>query len=39
MEKEFHSMRPRIVDLRDEERDTARWLVEGRLQDMDQMGI
>jgi uncharacterized protein len=31
MEKEFYSMRPRIVDLRDEERDTGRWLVEGRL--------
>jgi hypothetical protein len=31
MEKEFHSMRPRIVDLRDEARDTGRWLVEGRL--------
>jgi len=31
MEKEFYSMRPRIVDLRDEPRDTGRWLVEGRL--------
>ncbi len=31
MEKEFYSMRPRIVDLRDEARDTGRWLVEGRL--------
>ena len=31
MEKEFYPMRPRIVDLRDEERDTGRWLVEGRL--------
>jgi predicted TIM-barrel fold metal-dependent hydrolase len=31
MEKEFYSMRPRIVDLRDEQRDTGRWLVEGRL--------
>jgi uncharacterized protein len=31
MEKEFFSMRPRIVDLRDEQRDTGRWLVEGRL--------
>jgi len=31
MEKEFSPMRPRIVDLRDEPRDTGRWLVEGRL--------
>ena len=31
MEKEFFPMRPRIVDLRDEPRDTGRWLVEGKL--------
>ncbi len=31
MEKEFFAMRPRIVDLRDEPRDSGRWLVEGRL--------
>ena len=31
MEKEFYSARPRIVDLRDEPRDSGRWLVEGRL--------
>jgi uncharacterized protein len=31
MEKEFYSARPRIVDLRDEQRDSGRWLVEGRL--------
>ena len=31
MENEFYPMRPRIVDLRDEQRDTGRWLVEGRL--------
>ena len=31
IEKEFLSMRPRIVDLRDEPRDTGRWLVEGKL--------
>jgi len=31
MEKEFFPMRPRVVDLRDEPRDTGRWLVEGRL--------
>src|SRR5439155_562072 len=31
MEKEFFSMRPRIVDMRDEQRDTGRWLVEGKL--------
>lgn len=31
IEKEFYSMRPRVVDLRDEERDEGRWLIEGRL--------
>jgi hypothetical protein len=31
MEKEFQPLRPRIVDLRDEPRDTGRWLVEGKL--------
>src|SRR5207244_8697444 len=31
MEKEFFSMRPRIVDMRDEQRDTGRWLIEGKL--------
>ncbi len=31
MEKEFYSMRPRVVELRDEQRDEGRWLVEGRL--------
>jgi predicted TIM-barrel fold metal-dependent hydrolase len=31
IEKEFYSMRPRVVSLRDEPRDEGRWLVEGRL--------
>ena len=31
MEKEFYSMRPRVVNLRDEQRDEGRWLVEGKL--------
>jgi uncharacterized protein len=31
IEKEFYSMRPRVVELRDEQRDEGRWLVEGRL--------
>jgi hypothetical protein len=29
--KEFYSLRPRVVELRDEQRDEGRWLVEGRL--------
>ena len=28
IEKEFYAMRPRIVDLCDEPRDTGRWLAE-----------
>jgi predicted TIM-barrel fold metal-dependent hydrolase len=31
IEKEFYSMRPRVVELREEQRDEGRWLVEGRL--------
>src|SRR5205809_7892078 len=31
IDKEFYSMRPRVVELRDEQRDEGRWLVEGRL--------
>lgn len=31
IEREFYSMRPRVVELRDEQRDEGRWLVEGRL--------
>jgi uncharacterized protein len=31
IEKEFYSMRPRVVELREEQRDEGRWLIEGRL--------
>ena len=31
IEKEFYSMRPRVMELREEQRDEGRWLVEGRL--------
>src|SRR4029453_13968764 len=31
IEKGFYSVRPRVVELRDEQRDEGRWLVEGRL--------
>jgi predicted TIM-barrel fold metal-dependent hydrolase len=31
VEKEFYSMRPRVVSVRDEQRDEGRWLIEGRL--------
>lgn len=31
IEKEFYSIRPRVVDLRDEARDEGRWVAEGRV--------
>lgn len=31
MEKEFYAMRPRIVDLRGDQRDQGRWVIEGWL--------
>jgi hypothetical protein len=31
IDEKFYSLRPRVVELRDEQRDEGRWLVEGRL--------